>query len=137
MAGTVESVSSLPRVKRYITTHDANGKSVYLDSPAQQYYALPDIGGFSRSYSVAAVPADLAEEKDMKAYLSKEGPTSWTTPSLVTPGGVNLIVVDLLPGASSDMHQTVSVDFSICVAGEIYRKPSRIGRCLGSDTDPS
>ncbi|EXJ88306.1 hypothetical protein A1O1_05236 [Capronia coronata CBS 617.96] len=119
MAERVEAVTSLPPCKRHIVTHDAAGKSVYYaDSPPQQYLALPG-GGMARSYSVASVPAEVAGEEDVKAYLSSDGTTSWTNPSIATPGGANLLVVDMGPGASSQMHQTVSVDFSICVAGEI------------------
>ena len=53
MSGTAESVTNLPPVKRYIATNDGNGKSVYLDSPAQQYYQVPGVGGLARSYSLA------------------------------------------------------------------------------------
>jgi hypothetical protein len=122
MSGTVESVTTLPPVKRYIATHDAHGKSVYLDSPPQQYYPVPGAGGLARSYSVATVPSKLENDEDVKAYLDKEGPTSWTSPNIVTPGGANLLIVDLLPGGSSVMHRTVSIDFSVCVAGEIDRE---------------
>ena len=119
MSGTVESVTTLPTVKRYITSHDNNGKSVYVDSPPQEYFQIPNVGGLARSYSVASAPAKLDNDHDLKAYLSKEGPNSWTAPSIVTPNGANLVIVDLLPGGSSDMHQTVSIDFAICIAGEM------------------
>ncbi|OCT49305.1 cupin domain-containing protein [Cladophialophora carrionii] len=121
MSGTVESVTTLPAVKRYIATHDAHGKSVYFDSPPQQYYPVPGAGGLARSYSVATVPSKLENDEDLKAYLGKEGPTSWTSPNIVTPGGANLLIVDLSPGGKSFMHQTVSIDFSVCVVGEIDR----------------
>jgi hypothetical protein len=101
MSGTIESVTTLPPVKRYIATHNSNGKSVYADSPAQQYYPVPGVGGLARSYSVASVPAQLEDDEDVKAYLNKEGPTSWTSPNIVTPGGANLLIVDLAPGGSS------------------------------------
>lgn len=58
----------------------------------------------------------------MKAYLHTEGKTSWTQPNIVTPGGVNLLIVDLVPGGTSAMHQTVSIDFSVCILGEIDRE---------------
>ncbi|ETI25860.1 hypothetical protein G647_02637 [Cladophialophora carrionii CBS 160.54] len=119
MSGTVESVTTLPAVKRYIATHDAHGKSVYFDSPPQQYYPVPGAGGLARSYSVATVPSKLENDEDLKAYLGKEGPASWTSPNIVTPGGANLLIVDLSPGGKSFMHQTVSIDFSVCVVGEI------------------
>ncbi|KAJ9615709.1 hypothetical protein H2200_001786 [Cladophialophora chaetospira] len=122
MPEMVEKVVDLPAVKRYIASHDANGKSVYVDSPPQQYFGVPGVGGLARSYSVATVPSKLGDDDDLKAYLSKEGVTSWTTPSIVTPNGANLLVVDLAPGGVSAMHRTVSIDFSICVLGEIDRE---------------
>lgn len=119
MAGRVESVTTLPPVKRYITTHDASGKSVHVDSTPQKYLLVGDVGGMARSYSVSSVPAHLEYDADMKAYLGNDGITSWTAPSIVTPSGANLLVVDLEPGGMSRMHQTVSIDFSVCVIGEI------------------
>jgi len=71
---------------------------------------------------VGAVPAKLEGDADMKAYLAEDGATSWTSPSIVTPNGVNSMIVDLEPGGVSDMHRTVSIDFSICVIGEILHE---------------
>ena len=119
MADRVESVTTLPPCKRYIATHDANGKSVYAESPPQQYAPVANAGGLARSYSVSSVPAKLSDDEDMKAYLSKDGLTSWAHPAIVTPMGANLLVVDLAPGGVSMMHRTVSIDFSICTNGEI------------------
>ena len=119
MAERVESITTLSPCKRYIATHDANGKSVYTESPPQQYAPVPNVGGVARSYSVSSVPAKLTGDEDMKAYLSKEGLTSWTQPAIVTPMGANLLVVDLASGGVSMMHRTVSIDFSICTNGEI------------------
>lgn len=44
---------------------------------------------------------------------------SFTERSIVVKPGANLVVVDLEPGGMSMMHRTVSIDFSICVIGEI------------------
>ena len=109
------TATSLRPCKRYITTHDPSGKSIYSDSPAQVYK-----GGIARSYSVSSVPAELTDEADIKAYKAETGPTSYRGRGIVnTEPGANLLVVDLLPGQSSAMHQTISIDFSICVVGEI------------------
>jgi len=119
-ANTVPTVTDLRPCKRHIATHDANGKSVYADSPAQRYFPVPGVGSLARSWSIASVPAKLARDADMKAYLSEEGPTSYQKKDIVLPQpGANLLVVDLAPGGVSDLHQTVSIDFSICVIGEI------------------
>lgn len=58
----------------------------------------------------------------MKAYLADQGATSWDNPAIVTPNGANVLVMDLEPGAVSRMHRTVSIDFSICIAGEILHE---------------
>lgn len=106
--------------KRYICTHDSNGKSVYAESPDQVFNVRPGVGGVARSFSVNSVPANLTDDADVKAYRATEGPTSYTRQEIVNPEpGANLLVIDLEPGAASAMHQTVSIDFSICVQGEI------------------
>jgi hypothetical protein len=122
MAQKLESVTDLVPCRRYIASHDSSGKSIYLESSPQQYLGALEVGGFARSYSVASVPAKLEGDGDLKAYLSEEGNTSWTSPNIVTPGGVNFLVVDLAPGKSSAMHRTVSIDFSVCVIGDIIHE---------------
>ena len=119
--------SQLPPNKRYIATHDADGKSVYAESPAQVYRGASTVGQMARSWSVANIPAILAGDADMKAYFAgPESVTSSERAEIVVPpesgknNGANLLVVDLNPGGFSAMHRTVSLDFSICVIGTIY-----------------
>jgi len=118
MAEPVDSVTDLPPVRRYITQHNADGKSIHIESPAQRYFPSPGAGGFAKSYSVP-LPADLTDNADTKAYLEKGGPTSWDSPAVVAPSGVNLVIVDLVPGGVTPLHQTVSIDYSIVIFGEI------------------
>lgn len=73
----------------------------------------------ARSYSLGSFPANLTDNADIKAYKSKTGPASYTDRSIVNKDGVNLMVIDLAPGGVSGMHRTVSVDFVVCVVGEI------------------
>lgn len=81
---------------------------------------MPGAGGLARSFAVGSVPANLTDDADIKAYRAEEGPTSYTRREIVPPQpGANLLVIDLEPGAMSAMHRTVSIDFSICVQGEI------------------
>jgi hypothetical protein len=116
----IGTATTLRPNKRYIATHDANGKSIYADSPDQVFTGVPNVGGLARSYAVAGFPANLTHDADMKAYKSEEGVTSYTKRDIVIPGGgANLVVVDIAPGGASPMHHTVSIDFSICVIGEI------------------
>ncbi|ORY10855.1 hypothetical protein BCR34DRAFT_337798 [Clohesyomyces aquaticus] len=115
------SVTSLPPSKRYICTHNFTGQSIVHSSPAQLYLGRPGVGGAARSYATSSVPANLAADADIAAYLSSTGPTSHKSHDIVIPtgSGANLVVVDIGPGGESQMHRTVSIDFSICVLGTI------------------
>lgn len=103
-----ESIGSaakgLKPCKRYIATHDANGRSVYAESPEQVFHAVENVGGMARSYSVSSVPAVLENGADIKAYQAEEGATSFRRREIVLPQpGANLLVVDLEPGGVSMM----------------------------------
>ena len=121
--------SGLPPCKRHIATHDANGKSVYAEFKPQSYTKAGEAGFIARSWSVANVPAKLDGDEDMKAYFAgPESATSFQRAEIVVPSeggknnGANLVVVDLNPGFYSQMHQTVSIDYSICVIGTIIHE---------------
>ncbi|TKA69730.1 hypothetical protein B0A55_05278 [Friedmanniomyces simplex] len=124
-------VPTLRPCKRYIATHSPTGQSIYAPSPAQVYnVANASFGGMARSYALASLPANLTHDVDLKAYTAESGPTSYRRSEIVIPsppggggggggGGANLVVVDLKPGGVSAMHRTASVDFSVCVVGEV------------------
>ncbi|KAK5124569.1 hypothetical protein LTR85_001786 [Meristemomyces frigidus] len=114
------AAAGLRPCKRYITTHNSDGKSVYEASPGQVFNVAPNFGGMARSYAVDPVPANLTDDSDIKAYKAADGVTSYKRGEIVLPQpGPNLVVVDLEPGGVSMMHRTVSIDFSICCVGEI------------------
>jgi hypothetical protein len=116
--------TTLPPNKRYILGHDEAGKSIILPSPDQIYHGREGTGGLARSFAVSSVPAVLAGDADVKAYMEPD-PNKSVTSHLATDivvanqKGAAILLVDLAPGGESQMHQTVSIDFSICVAGDI------------------
>lgn len=155
-----ETVTDLPPNKRYICTHDKDGKSVVHSSPPQLYHGRGGVGGMARScispfpipipipksmwhslvtvsptpstprtvcryltttVATATIPATLANDADVSAYLSSTGATSHLGTDIIVPTqrGANLVVVDMAPGGQSQMHRTVSIDFSICVIGYV------------------
>lgn len=124
-------------VKRYITSHEPKtGESIYVDSPELHSATLPSFGTASRSYATLKLPAELADDQDLKAHLAQDSLTSHTRntdfvvpPSQMNPktgdkelGGVNVINLDIEPGAIGHMHRTVSLDISTCVMGEVYHE---------------
>lgn len=123
-AWTETITTALPPNKRWITGHDSSGKSIFKPSPPQLYHGRQNVGGMARSYAVSKIPCTLADDADMKAYQNsdpKEEVASFKGTDIVIPNGTgaNLVVVDITPGGESQMHQTVSIDFSICVIGDI------------------
>ncbi|KAK5312447.1 hypothetical protein LTR93_011318 [Exophiala xenobiotica] len=119
---TAKRPTSLPPLHRHIASTNNEGKSTYVESPPQQYFIYPDIAGVSRSYSASSVPTILAGEQDVKAYLGPEGSTTWTRPHIASRASANLFVSDILPGAVSAMHRTVSLDFSISIGGKLIHE---------------
>lgn len=78
------------------------------------------MGGIARSYAFSSVPANLADGADMAAYRGETGPTSYKRRRIVLPvPGVSLNITDFEPGGASPWHRTVSIDYSICVDGEL------------------
>ncbi|KAF1960084.1 hypothetical protein CC80DRAFT_489310 [Byssothecium circinans] len=116
-----EKATDLPPNKRYILTHDKNGRSVIHSSPPQLYKSVGDAGGLARSFATTSVPATLTNDEDITAYRSETGPASYKGKDIVipTPSSSHLVVVDLAPGGGSPMHRTVSIDYSICVIGHV------------------
>jgi hypothetical protein len=109
--------SSLRPNKRFITGHNAQGNSIYLDAPEQSYRMFPD-SAMARSYALAQIPAVLKNDKDVVEYTGKSSVAGFSKSSIVVPGGgANVVLMDFEPGYESPMHRTVSIDFSICVIG--------------------
>lgn len=110
---------SLRPNKRWISAHDSTGKSIYAESP-EQIYHKSTIGGMARSFALESVPAIMKNDIDIKNYQGTDSKASFTKSDIVIPGGgIHLLVMDLKPEAESPLHRTQSIDFSICVMGEI------------------
>jgi len=116
------SSSDTPRknirpIYRYITTHDTNGKSVFTtvlpeELPMKQ---LPGDAQFGLGYATNHFPPNLNEDSDIKTYNSFLS----DLPGVTVPNGTVLRVVDMLPGATSPMHRTVSLDYGVVLEGEV------------------
>jgi hypothetical protein len=124
-------------VKRYITGHDlTTGEGIYISAPELCTAAVPGFGIASRSYATLKLPAELADDHDLKAHLSLDSLTSYTRStdflvpsSQLNPqtgqnelGGANVINLDIDPDAVGHWHRTVSLDISTCVMGEVYHE---------------
>lgn len=109
----------LPPCNSHITTHTPDGKSIYAPAANRSTNDIPNNLQAARLYSISDIPAKLADEADLKAFNSADGPASFQGHGIVPLNGANLSVVDFAPGGSTVMHRTQSIDFSICVIGAI------------------
>ena len=101
-------MSALP-VRRIVTTHDPECRSVIRSD--EQLTPAPIPSGdadFQLIWTTPAVPANLNDDSD--------GPIP---AGLTLNGGSVIRVVDMLPGKSSPLHRSYSIDYGIIVSGEL------------------
>ncbi|PVH95072.1 cupin domain-containing protein [Periconia macrospinosa] len=110
-------VGALPKIHRYITAHNKEGKAIFSDkfdeeSKMKQH---SDGLGFALSYTTKGFPVDLEQDKDLDVY----GKYLKETPGLVVSGGTVLRHVDIPPNTFCAMHRTVSLDYGCVLEGEV------------------
>ncbi|KAF5008018.1 hypothetical protein FDECE_5680 [Fusarium decemcellulare] len=105
----------LPAVKRYITSHDAEGNAIWDTSVPIEVQGQRS-GGFTihSSYIHEDNSHNLNGDHDLKAY--REHPFE---KDLFPTSGSTLRVVDFWPGFPAVMHRTGSIDYGIVIEGEI------------------
>lgn len=114
-----DSKTALTRPTRYITDTDDNGESFFADIPSKVPISL-DLGqgaSISMGYNTSGPgPVNMSSQQDLDVYLAGQSkpPSPWPT-----NGDNTLIFVDTPPGASSELHHTQSLDYTIQIVGEI------------------
>ena len=97
-------------LRRVVTGHDADGRAVVTDDVLLD--PKPGANGnaaFTLMWTTAGSPVDNDDAFDGRNR----------TVGLTLPGGTVLRVVDLLPGRTSAMHRTDSLDYGIVMSGVI------------------
>ena len=120
MSNKGEKRCPFPAPSRYISTHTAEGRSVFhteLASEIPNQVIREDLE-FYLAYTTSTFPVDIENDIDIdryRAFLEGE------KPGLINKGGSVLRVTDFGPGSRLEppMHRTISVDFGIVTAGEI------------------
>ena len=98
-------------IRRVVTGHDAQGKSVILsDGPSPQVHERPN---FAEVWNTAGSPARLtaAEEREPNDRAIQIGPPS---------GGSIIRVVEMPAGHCSPMHRTRTIDYGVVLEGEVH-----------------
>lgn len=108
--------SELRNIKRYITTHDEAGQSVFSsvdDNPPAVTNPTPATLFFC--YATQNFPVDIKQERDIERYQNfVDNP-----PGIIIPGGSAARIVDFPPSHTSAMHRTVSVNYNFVIEGEL------------------
>ncbi|KAH8898463.1 hypothetical protein GQ53DRAFT_742493 [Thozetella sp. PMI_491] len=116
-SGTTPSQAPSPP-KRYISTHDAEGKSIFSEAFPDELatYQIPGMT-YYEAYKTFEAPIPLAQETDLKtmqAHAAEDG-----TITFPKPGATTLRYCDWPPGGEAPLHRHESIDFGIVILGEI------------------
>jgi len=109
--------NGLPRIHRFITDHNKEGKAIFSDAVPEllEWQKLSDGPKFSLAYATNKFPVDINNGADVARYKQYQK----DLPGITVPGGTVLRFVDMLPGALSPMHRTVSLDYGVVLEGEV------------------
>lgn len=108
--------SPLRPLNRYITTHSSSGKSVLDTSvPSAATWTVAGLAKFFLGYCTSSFPVSVSSDADIRTYESFLA----NPPGLVVPGGTVLRIIDIMPGDSSAMHRTTSLDYGVVLEGEM------------------
>ena len=101
---------ALPPVRRIVTGHDAQGRSVIRSDQSFETQNIPrGDAAFALLWTTATVPADNNDDIDGRDRDA----------GLTIHRGSVIRIVDMLPGGASPMHRTNSIDYGIVLAGEV------------------
>lgn len=109
------SPTTLPPVKRYISTHDANGNAIWDESVPVEIQEQRN-GGFSvhTAWYNENNSNNHADGHDIQTYRNHP-----FEKDLAPSSGSAVRVVDIWPGHPAVMHRTASVDYGVVIEGEV------------------
>jgi len=101
-----------PAIRRVVTGHDPAGKAVvWMDGSATNRKFPDDKVTSTLIWATDQAPADFMSDEDAGSRMLGTAPP---------PGGTRFAVIEFQPGnALHGLHRTDTVDYVICIAGEI------------------
>src|ERR1700761_6407999 len=100
-----------PKFRRLVPTHDADGKPVILfDGDATNHKFPSDKISSTLMWSTDASPTGIAGNEDEGARILGSAPPA---------NGSRFTMMEFLPGNAGHLHRTDTVDYVICLSGEI------------------
>jgi quercetin dioxygenase-like cupin family protein len=99
-----------PAIRRIVTEHDSDGKSVVRSDDLLTPKPIPSgDADFALIWTTQSVPADNNTD-----CVGADRPAGVTL-----HGGSVIRIVDMLPGGSSPMHRSHSIDYGIIISGQL------------------
>ena len=99
-----------PPVRRIVTGHNSDGRAVFVNDESLPVDPIPSgDAAFSLIWTTAKVPADNNDQTDGRTRDA----------GLTLNQGSVIRIVDMLPGGSSPMHRTNSIDYGIVLSGQV------------------
>jgi quercetin dioxygenase-like cupin family protein len=100
-----------PNFRRIVTTHDADGKPAILtDGNATNHKFPSEKISSTMMWSTDATPTGIGGNEDEGARILGSAPPL---------NGSRFTMMEFLPGNAGHLHRTDTVDYVICVCGEI------------------
>jgi quercetin dioxygenase-like cupin family protein len=100
-----------PKFRRIVTSHDANGNAaIWIDGDATNHKFPSEKISSTLMWSTDATPTQLLGNKDEGARILGSAPPS---------GGSRFTMMEFQPGNAAHLHRTDTVDYVICIVGEI------------------
>ncbi len=99
-----------PPVRRIVTGHDDAGKAVFRSDELLPVELIPSgDAAFSLIWTTASVPADNNDDTDGRERDA----------GLTLHQGSVIRIVDMVPGGTSPMHRSSSIDYGIVLSGAV------------------
>ena len=106
------SEHTLPPPNRIVTGHDEGGKAILLyNGPAQDSQMRFNGPRTTLFWGTDSLPATNAGDEDIALRADEVAPP---------PNGSWFRIVDYPPGFPGRRHKTDTIDYAICMSGEIY-----------------
>lgn len=102
---------SAPKFRRVVTGHDADGKSViWIDGDATNHKFPSGKISSTLMWSTDRCPTEIHGSEDEGARILGSAPP---------PNGSRFTMMEFAPGNEGHLHQTDTIDYVICISGEI------------------
>ncbi|TXS90307.1 cupin domain-containing protein [Parahaliea maris] len=103
-------MTQLPPVRRVVTGHNDSGRAVFASDSSFETQLIPS--GDARFTLLWTAPDLPVENNDPVDGRERDA-------GLTLQGGSVIRVVDMLPGQSSPMHRSNSLDYGIVLSGQL------------------